>query len=35
LVIEQAMAVHLSFHLKGGESTLPAAAAARTQPSAA
>jgi hypothetical protein len=34
LVIEQALAVHLSFHLKGGESSLPAAAA-RTQPTAA
>src|SRR5262249_54373832 len=33
LVIEQALAVHLSFHLKGGESTLPAAA--RPQPTAA
>jgi hypothetical protein len=34
LVIEQALAVHLSFHLKGGESS-PPAAAARTQPSPA
>jgi len=34
LVIEQALAVHLSFHLKGGESALPAAAT-RTQPTAA
>lgn len=33
LVIEQALAVHLSFHLKGGESSLPAAA--RAQPTAA
>ena len=33
LVIEQALAVHLSFHLKGGEA-LPAAAA-RPQPTAA
>jgi hypothetical protein len=34
LVIEQALAVHLSFHLKGNEAQLPAAAA-RTQPTAA
>jgi hypothetical protein len=33
LVIEQALAVHLSFHLKGNEAQLPAAA--RTQPTAA
>jgi hypothetical protein len=35
LVIEQALAVHLSFHLKGNEAQLPAAAGARTQPTAA
>jgi hypothetical protein len=34
LVVEQAMAVHLSFHLRGGEAQLPAAAA-RTQPTTA
>jgi hypothetical protein len=35
LVIEQALAVHLSFHLKGNEAQLPAAAGARAQPTAA
>jgi hypothetical protein len=35
LVVEQALAVHLSFHLRGNEAAPPAAAGARTQPAAA